>query len=228
MSAVQVDVADGNSLERGNGENELSLQVDGTIPSEELQQLCSLISFERVGVSPSMDGLKEGDANSGANIERIGSGSIGAEQEADKSLGSVRSKILTHTVAFVDKLFGDRLNESRPRSSASYRQSFIDIIDEQPSEDEQSHVTNLFETRNFALELPTSKENREGTQTAILGIKPKDRAQSIISERDPKSEESSNAKESNQASLESSDFQRSKDLEDVKRVLSDQLQNGSN
>jgi hypothetical protein len=43
------------------------------------------------------------------------------DEQHDRSVSSIHSRSFVEAVTFVDKLFTDRLNESRPRSSVSMR-----------------------------------------------------------------------------------------------------------
>ena len=69
-------------------------------------------------------------------------------EELSVSKSSIRSSSVNErdTQFFIDKLFKERLNESRgPRSQSSHKES-LNEIEENPSEEECSCVQNLFET----------------------------------------------------------------------------------
>jgi hypothetical protein len=65
------------------------------------------------------------------------------------SKSSIRSSSVNErdTQFFIDKLFKERLNESRgPKSQSSHNRESLNEIEENPSEEEYSCVQNLFET----------------------------------------------------------------------------------
>ena len=168
-------------------------------------------------------------------------------EELSVSKSSIRSSTVNDrdTQFFIDKLFKERLNESRgPRSQSSHKES-LNEIEENPSEEECSCVQNLFETQNFGEQQVLSQGECGGfshgdfsKSGVILGDRSmrttrERRLNSVISERGIKSEESSGGPKSGrreglhiqpQRSPKSQTSKRSRTLSSVKSNLN---QNGA-
>ena len=117
-------------------------------------------------------------------------------EELNMSRSSIRSQSFNEREKqeFIDKLFKDRLNESRgPKSVSSCRES-LNEIEEHPSEEEYSCVQNLFESQNFAQQILSQGENSstaDFSKAFEKTLRRERRLNSVISERGIKSEESS-------------------------------------